>query len=945
MDDKGRWAILEQVFHGALALEPGQRPDYIRKVCGEDEELRRRIQSLLARDDSSLTVDSEAWADATMPHIGPYRVLSKLGSGGMGNVYLAIDSRLDRKIALKVLPPQFVTDSERKDRFLREAKAASALNHPNIVAVHEFSSDGELDYLVMEFVPGKPLDRLIPRDGLKLREALGYAIQIAEALACAHAAGIIHRDLKPGNVIVTETGVAKVLDFGLAKFTSGAVLTTQTGRGMILGTVAYMSPEQATGVPVDPRSDIFSFGLLLYEMTTGRRAFQRDSTAATLAAIANDEPPAADKIAQDVPRAVAAIIERCMRKDSSKRFGSAVELKSALAAIRDTPAAKKWTRWIGLGAVTLGFGMAGTGLFWSLNSTHHVQEPSRVLAAVPLTTYPFLETSPTFSPDGSQVAFVWQGPKGDNSDIYIKVVGEDEPVRLTRDPLRDDAPAWSPDGRWIAFLRHLNRIAFLEQRPDEQSAVFVIPATGGPERRIATIYSPAGFLPRICWDSSSRWLVVPDKTSPYDSESLYLLSARDGEKRRLTSPVGNIVGDEDPSFSPDGQSIAFSRAITNDTRDIYVIRLADNLTPTGEPVRVTFDGRFTLSPAWTSDGRSVVYASGTFHNPRLWRTWLPQPGMPPKPPELLAFAGWGARTPTISRNGRLAFTTAQKDADIQRLELTDSAVAPHASKPPVTAISSTRIDHTPWYSPDGSRVAFASDRSGNHEIWVCDRDGSNAMPLTSFNGPYTADPFWSPDGSWIAFGSSPEGLQATYLVSPSGGASKRLTGAEIEAAPAGWSRDHKWLYISSRPAGNRITERRIWKISPDGRALVPVTRGPGLGRAIESPDARFLYYLQDDESIGSLWRMPLPSGEPEKILDAVFGLNFDITDNGVFFIASESQASIQFLRFVDRKVITIAQLGSSTLAFGMSLAPDHRSLLFSVFVMHPIDLMIVENFR
>jgi len=319
--------------------------------------------------------------------------------------------------------------------------------------------------------------------------------------------------------------------------------------------------------------------------------------------------------------------------------------------------------------------------------------------------------------------------------------------------------------------------------------------------------------------------------------------------------------------------------------------------------------------------------------------------MQPKPPELLAFAGWGARTPTISRNGGLAFTTAQKDADIQRLELADSAVAPHASKPPVTAISSTRLDYTPQYSPDGSRVAFASDRSGNHEIWVCDRDGSNAFPLTSFNGPYTADPFWSPDGRWIAFGSRPQGRQATYLVSPSGGAARRLTGPEIEAAPAGWSRDGKWLYLSSQPAGNRITERRIWKISPDGRALAPVTRGPGLGRAIESPNARFLYYLQDDESIGSLWRMPLPSGQPEKILDAVFGLNFDITDNGVFFIATESHASIQFLRFADRKVVTIAPLGSSTLAYGMSLAPDHRSLLFSVFVQHPMDLMIVENFR
>jgi len=184
MDDKARWTILEQIFHAALALEPGQRAEYIRGACGEDEELRRRVQSLLVRDDSSSTVDTDAWEDAAGPSVGPDRVLSKLGSGGMGDVYLALDSRLGRKIALKVLPPQFVTDAERKSRFLREAQAASALNHPNIVAVHDFSSDGELDYLVTEYVPGKSLDRLSPRERLKLMEALGYAIQIAKALAC-----------------------------------------------------------------------------------------------------------------------------------------------------------------------------------------------------------------------------------------------------------------------------------------------------------------------------------------------------------------------------------------------------------------------------------------------------------------------------------------------------------------------------------------------------------------------------------------------------------------------------------------------------------------------------------------------------------------------------------------------------------------------------------------
>ena len=224
------------------------------------------------------------------------------------------------------------------------------------------------------------------------------------------------------------------------------------------------------------------------------------------------------------------------------------------------------------------------------------------------------------------------------------------------------------------------------------------------------------------------------------------------------------------------------------------------------------------------------------------------------------------------------------DADIQRLELTGSPEDPRAPNPPATVIGSSRIDHTPQYSPDGSRIAFGSDRSGYHEIWVSDRDGSNAQQVTSFAGPYTADPFWSPDGHWIAFSSRPQGRQASYLARPGAGAPKRLTGADIDGTVCGWSRDGKWIYLA-RPINGPIGANRIWKVSPEGGAPVPVTPGPGDGPAIESADGRFLFYLQDSNAAATLWRMRLPAGEPEKILDAVFGLNFAVTDAGVFFIA------------------------------------------------------------
>jgi eukaryotic-like serine/threonine-protein kinase len=937
MDDEARWTLLERVFHGALALEPVERADYIRTECGDNEDLRRRVESLLGHDSG---IDGKNGpADFPGLSIGPYRVVSRLGAGGMGEVYLAFDSRLNRHVAIKVLPPRLVSDPERKRRFLHEARAASALNHPNIVTIFDVGTDRELDYIVMEYVPGRPLDRLIPHNGLKLKEALAYSVQIVDALACAHAAGIIHRDLKPANIAVTEAGVAKVLDFGLAKLMGGPALSTETAAGTILGTLAYMSPEQAAGAPVDARSDIFSFGSMLYEMTTGRRPFQRDSAAATLAAIVNDEPPRIDPVADDVPRSIAGIIERCMRKDSGQRFASAMDLKTALTAVPRRLAAVRRKPWVAMGAAASLVALAAALLLLLMwRDRWERPQTSQVMTATELTTYPFDESSPTFSPDGNQVAFVWSGPKGDNEDIYIKLIGEHEAVRLTRNPLPDAAPAWSPDGKWIAFLRH-GAIARYRQ-----SVLFVIPATGGPERRIAEITSAGVWLPQISWDASSRFLAVPDKSSASEAEALYLVSVQDGGKRRLTSSNADSIGDEDPSFSPDGRSIAFTRwGRTYKAADIYVLRLAADFTPEGEPLRLSTSGMHSESPTWSVDGRSVVYASGSKHNPRLWRAWLPESGIRSRPAEMLSFAGQGSRTPEISRTGRLAFSYFPTNSNIKRLELGGTPTNPRALGVPETVAPSTRLNHTPQYSPDGSRIAFASDRSGNHEIWACDRDGSNALPLTSFGGPYTADPLWSPDGRLIAFNSNPQGRDAVFVIGASGGAPKRLTGADIDAGLCGWSRDGKWVYYSTGP----LSENRVWKISRDGGAPAPVSDRLGRGmRFIESADGRAVFYeVADDTDAASLWRMPLPSGKPEKVLGSVYCLNFAVTDTGIFFIASETEPSIDFLRFADHKTMTVVRLGREMPVCGMSIAPDGRSLLFGQFLKYPADLMLVENYR
>ena len=273
-----------------------------------------------------------AMTGGTVAH---YQILEKLGEGGMGLVYKARDTHLDRFVAIKVLPPERVTDLERKRRFVQEAKAASALNHPNIITIHDIASEAGRDFMVMEFVAGKTLDQLIPRKGVRLGETLKLAVQIADALSRAHAAGIIHRDLKPGNVMVDEHGLVKVLDFGLAKLTEprvGEEAPTQTAAGTIIGTVAYMSPEQAEGKPVDARSDIFSFGSLLYEMLTGRQAFKGESVVSTLAAILHQEPPS---LGEEVPGELRRVVGRCLRKDPARRYQHMDDLRVALAELKE----------------------------------------------------------------------------------------------------------------------------------------------------------------------------------------------------------------------------------------------------------------------------------------------------------------------------------------------------------------------------------------------------------------------------------------------------------------------------------------------------------------------------------------------------------------------------------------------------------------------------------
>ena len=348
-----RWRRIELLYDSALGRAPGEREAYLEAECSGDEELRREVESLI-RDGQeggeflerhALEVAAEQYVSAVASNLtgrklGRYEILSRLGAGGMGEVYRARDTRLKREVALKVLPRDCVADPERKRRLVQEARAASALNHPNIVTIYDIDQAEGIDLIAMEYVPGKTLGQVIPRNGLRLKEALKYAVEIAGALAAAHGAGVVHRDVKPANIMVTATGQVKVLDFGLAKLVeatvvgkdgSASTLTIQTEDGAVVGTASYMSPEQAQGKPVDSRSDIFSFGSVLYEMVTGRRAFQGDTKISTLAAIIEHEPA---PLNSDLPENLKKVITRCLRKDPARRYQHMDDVKVELEELK-----------------------------------------------------------------------------------------------------------------------------------------------------------------------------------------------------------------------------------------------------------------------------------------------------------------------------------------------------------------------------------------------------------------------------------------------------------------------------------------------------------------------------------------------------------------------------------------------------------------------------------
>jgi Tol biopolymer transport system component/DNA-binding winged helix-turn-helix (wHTH) protein len=554
--------------------------------------------------------------------------------------------------------------------------------------------------------------------------------------------------------------------------------------------------------------------------------------------------------------------------------------------------------------------------------------------AVPLTAYPGFELWPNLSPDGSQVAFSWNGPTLENYDIYVKLVGPGEPVRLTTNPAPDALPAWSPDGRLVAFFR-------LTSLPPAADLI-VIPALGGAEKTIAT-FSPSAMPSKgdpfrdLSWTPDGRWLAFGGTLSPNGSQGIWLISVDGTKQRRLTdAPRGGR--DRSPVVSPDGRRIAFLRERTLNRAAIFLLPVTSDWAPTGTPRQLTSDESAILGLAWAPDGRDLVFSSGGHLGlSRIARIPATSDSGTKPEPEFLSF-GEQATGISISRTGRLVYSAQFRDTALYELALPRPLTSPIA----LSAFSSTFDEHTPDYSPDGKRLAFASTRSGAEEIWVANRDGSNPLQMTSMGGPLCANPQWSPDGRTILFNSRRAGSADLYLLQPDTGKLTRLTNDPADELEARWSRDGRWIYFGS----NRTGRWEVWRMPAAGGAPTQLTRQGGLA-AIESRDGS-LYYSKDASSPSSIWRVPIDGGREARVVDGLsYSINFAVGDRSLYFIAvgdTLDKASVDFFDVATGKRSTLARLDKPYWV-GITLAPGERSLVFPMVDSAGSNLMLVDSFR
>lgn len=777
--------------------------------------------------------------------LGPYEVLSQLGAGGMGEVWRARDTRLGRDVAIKVLPDDVGGSQHALARFEREAQAVAALSHPNILALFDIGEENGIRYAVTELLDGESLRAALAGGTLPLKKTLDIAVQVAGALASAHEKGIVHRDVKPENIFLTKDGRAKLLDFGIARQSALRVESTDaptdemlTGKGAIVGTVSYMSPEQASGHAVDFRSDQFSLGIVLYEMLAGIRPFSGETAAETLTAIIRTEPEPLENAAPSVPLVMRMIVARLLSKEPSGRFAATADLAHDLATWREhvselnspglslTQAAPVAVpRWRGVARTGVALGLGALVLVAGILVGRGVPSGYRSAMPVPsfqrLTAFEGIESWPTLSPDAKTVAY--QKSVNGRSDVYAVRVGGRNPTNLTAGYEGDHGePAFSPDGRFIAF-----------RSENGGGGIFVMDATGESPRRLTAFgHTPA-------WFPDGKRLVFTTEASPdpaYSSalSKLWIVDVGSGALKEMRGVMAN-----QPSVSPRGLRIAYWGYPPGGggQRDIFTVGTGTESAPSA--AAVTADEALDWSPFWSGDGRFLYFASDRGGTMNLWRVAIDEASgkVRGNPERVTVPASWAGPFRATPDGRSIVFAGVERERTLERIRFDDATAKvsgpfvplarfgnplnlPHVSpqgdlltftevginesivvlKTDGTSVRKLTDDAYHYrmstFSPDGKKVVFHSDRSGTYDLWMINVDGSGLTPFTRSKTGNVKVPIWSPDGKTIAATDmSGHPLLLPYPRSPDDPlpAPGPLPGNGLRFNPFSWSPDSKNL--------------------------------------------------------------------------------------------------------------------------------------------------------